>query len=348
MRFTKARIAAIGYELAPVVVTTADIEERLAPVLTALRIPKGQLVAWTGIEERRWWAPGFPVSEGAVRAARKALAAGPVDPSELGAVLYAGVCREDFEPATACDVAAAIGCAEDAAVYDVSNACMGVVNGIVDLANRIELGQIRAGIVTACESARRINEIAIDALRGDVTMEAFRGSLTTLTGGSGAAAVLVTDGSFGEGDRRRVLGGAQRTAPAHHRLCRWGVRPTGEGTGVEEYAQTDSIGILKHGERIAVDTWHAFLAEMGWAVDDVDRVIAHQIGSAHRVALLDGLGVSHDRDHSTFPFLGNMGTVALPMTAAIAEERGVLEEGQTVAFVGIGSGLNCLMLGCRW
>ena len=69
MRFEKARIAAIGYELAPVVVTTGELEDRLEPVFSRLHIPEGQLVAWTGIEERRWWEPGFSVAEGAVRAA---------------------------------------------------------------------------------------------------------------------------------------------------------------------------------------------------------------------------------------------------------------------------------------
>ena len=43
-----------------------------------------------------------------------------------------------------------------------------------------------------------------------------------------------------------------------------------------------------------------------------------------------------------------MGTVSLPLTAALAEERGFLERGSRVAFLGIGSGLNCLMLGWEW
>ena len=67
-------------------------------------------------------------------------------------LIYAGVCREQFEPATACAVAADLGISPDAAVYDLSNACLGVLNGIVDVANRIELGQCRAGLVV---SARR-------------------------------------------------------------------------------------------------------------------------------------------------------------------------------------------------
>ena len=64
--------------------------------------------------------------------------------------------------------------------------------------------------------------------------------------------------------------------------------------------------------------------------------------------ILDVLGVPDAKDFSTYPFLGNIGTVSLPITAAIAEERGFLEAGQRVAFLGIGSGLNCLMLGWEW
>ena len=43
-----------------------------------------------------------------------------------------------------------------------------------------------------------------------------------------------------------------------------------------------------------------------------------------------------------------MGTVSLPLTAALAEEREILLPGDRVAFLGIGSGLNCLMLAVEW
>ena len=52
--------------------------------------------------------------------------------------------------------------------------------------------------------------------------------------------------------------------------------------------------------------------------------------------------------HQHTGFLGNIGTVSLPITAAIAEERGFLEPGDRVGWLGIGSGLNCLMLGIEW
>ena len=55
-----------------------------------------------------------------------------------------------------------------------------------------------------------------------------------------------------------------------------------------------------------------------------------------------------ERDFTTFRYLGNIGTVSLPITAAIAEERGFLSPGDLVGLLGIGSGLNCLMLGVNW
>ena len=91
-------------------------------------------------------------------------------------------------------------------MYDVSNACLGVLNGMVEIANRIELGQIRAGMVVACETAREINEIVIEQMLRNRSMDFFKLSLATLTGGSGAVAVLLTDGSFSDDQRAKAAG----------------------------------------------------------------------------------------------------------------------------------------------
>ena len=67
-----------------------------------------------------------------------------------------------------------------------------------------------------------------------------------------------------------------------------------------------------------------------------------------RCSILQTIGISQEKDFSTYEFLGNMGTVSLPVTAAIAKERDNLLPGDIVGFLGIGSGLNCLMLGIQW
>jgi 3-oxoacyl-[acyl-carrier-protein] synthase-3 len=349
MQYSRVFIDAIGYELPPVVVTSQDLEVRLKPLYDALRIPEGQLEALTGIVERRWWDAGFPVSQGAVAAAHKALNASNVRPGDIDALIYAGVCREQFEPATACRVAAGLGVSPDAAVYDVSNACLGVLNGILDIANRIELGQIRAGMVVSCETAREINDIIIERMLEARSMEVFKNSLATLTGGSGAVAVLVTDGSFAAPRRRRVLGAITQTAPEHYGLCRWGIEFMSSAfRQVTQFMSTDSIAVMKYGVSLGLRSWTMFLCKVGWMREQIDKVICHQVGASHREAILKALGIPAEKDFSTFPYLGNIGTVSLPLTAALAEERQFLQPGDRVGFLGIGSGLNCLMLGIEW
>ncbi len=337
MNYTKAFLSATGYELAPNVVTSGALEARIEPVLKDLRIPLGQLEALTGIRERRWWDEGYKLSHGAVSAGKKALSAAGVGPEKIEALIYAGVCRESSEPATACAVAAGLGVSSSAAIYDISNACLGVMTGSLDIATRIELGQIKAGMVVSCESAREINDSMIASMLKDRSMDHFRLSLATLTGGSGAIALLITDGSIG-GPHHRLLGGAVRAASEHHGLCKWD----------RDSMSTDAAAVLKFGVALAVKTWATLLAGLAWSGGEVDKVICHQVGGAHRSSVLSSLGIPQEKDFSTFEYLGNIGTVSLPLTAAIAEEREFLTPGDKVAFLGIGSGLNCLMLGWEW
>lgn len=347
MRYSRVFIDSISYELPPLVVTTSELEERLAPLYRKFHFPLGQLESITGVVERRWWDPGFSVAEGAVRAGRKALQQAELTGRDLDVLIYGAVCREQFEPATACRVAAGLEIKENAAVHDVSNACLGVLNGMVDVANRIELGQIRAGMVVACESSREIIETTIDELVENPNMDLFRNSVATLTGGSGAVAVLLTDGTFPRSSERRLLGGVAFSAPQFHRLCRWGFEQV-LPKAWRHIAVTDSVGILKHGVSLGLKTWNAFLQNLGWIKEHVDRVICHQVGATHRSTILKLLGIPEEKDFPTFPYLGNMGTVSLPLTAALAEEREFLKSGDRVGFLGIASGLNCMMLGVKW
>lgn len=346
MRYDKVHLESWGYELAPNVVSSSALEQRLAPLYRKLYLQPGQLEAWTGIRERRWWDPGFRNADGARRAARKALENSTVPPSAIGVFAYCGVCRDDFEPATACAAADGLGFGSDTEIYDVSNACLGLLNGIVQVANRIQLGQIRAGLVVTCESAREITNIMIERLLEVSSMELFKTSLATLTGGSGAVAYLLSDGSF-RSDRPRLLGGACRTAPEQHRICRWGP-DRHDPPRAPMIMETDAITLLRHGVALGRATFEAMLGALEWTRDDIDQLVCHQVGSANRSGILAAIGMPVEKDFSSFEFLGNMGTVSLPLTACLAEERGAVERGDRVAFLGIGSGLNCYMLGWEW
>ncbi|MHC8441017.1 MAG: 3-oxoacyl-ACP synthase III [Candidatus Eutrophobiaceae bacterium] len=399
MKYQRVCMESIGYELPPLVVSSDELEERLEPLYQTLHIAPGQIEALTGVSERRWWEKGYKVSDGAVLAARKALEQSNVEAGELECLIYTGVCRENFEPATACAVAAHLGVGADAHVYDISNACLGVFNGIIDIANRIELKQIRAGMVVSCETSREIVDVMIERMLSDRTMQMFTHSLATLTGGSGAAAVLLTDGSFDNPMSHRLIGGMQQAAPEYHALCRWGFTPKSVNlkdmvlspnrmitaiddmtdpekvptalkelmsnerippvlssflpketlpAALNQFMSTDSVAVLKHGAKLGVRTWGRFLERMGWLREHVDKVICHQVGAGHQNTILRELCIDPSKDFSTYKYLGNIGTVSVPVTAALADQRQFLKPGNRVGFLGIGSGLNCLMLGWEW
>jgi len=346
MNYTRVCIAAFGYELPPNVVSSDDIELRLAPMYAALKIQKGQLEAITGIRERRYWDPGFQLSRGAALAGRKAIEASTLSRERIGMLIYGAVCRENLEPASACAVADSLDLPSACQIYDVSNACLGVLNGIVNVANAIELGQVQAGLVVACESAREIVDLTIERLNREKSMDVLRKTVATLTGGSGAVAVLLTDTDLTPGGHR-LLGGVARSAPQHHRLCVWGP-DTGIPGRTHHMAETDSVQVLQHGVALGIKTFHEFRRTLALDENQPDKIICHQVGATHQRTILDAIGLPAERDFTTFRHLGNIGTVSLPITAAIAEERGFLKTGDRVGFLGIGSGLNCLMLGIDW
>ena len=134
----------------------------------------------------------------------------------------------------------------------------------------------------------------------------------------------------------------------HHRLCRWGPDTGIPASGLHTM-ETDAVGVLQNGVALGIETFRLFRQEaMAWSGDAPDKIICHQVGDTHQQTILKSLGIALEKDFTTFRHLGNIGTVSLPITAAIADERGFLTAGDRVGFLGIGSGLNCLMLGVEW
>ena len=170
MHYERVSIESFGYELPEEVVTSDEIERRLGPLYERLRLPHGRLELITGVRERRFWAPGTLPSEKSILSGRSAIEAAGIDPQEIGALIHGSVCRDHLEPATACGVHHRLELPQDCFVYDVSNACLGLLNGIVQIANMIELGQIRAGLAVGTEGSRELVENTIKHLNEDTTL----------------------------------------------------------------------------------------------------------------------------------------------------------------------------------
>jgi 3-oxoacyl-[acyl-carrier-protein] synthase-3 len=111
---------------------------------------------------------------------------------------------------------------------------------------------------------------------------------------------------------------------------------------------TNSEELLHRGVETAQLTWQRFSRLPGWQGEDIDRFFCHQVGSAHARLLFTSLGLNPEKNFETLASLGNVGSVSAPITMAIAMEQGAFTRGQKGALLGIGSGINCLMLGVEW
>ncbi|MDY6864301.1 MAG: 3-oxoacyl-ACP synthase III [Thermodesulfobacteriota bacterium] len=348
MKYKKVCIEAFGYEIPDNIVKSSQIEERLSSLYERFNLHHGRLEMMTGIKERRFFNNGTKPSDASIKASEKAMAKAGIKREDVDFLLHCSVCRDFLEPATATTVHKSLKLPSKTGIFDISNACLGFLNGMVTLANMIELEQIKTGIVVATETSEILIEKTIKDLLEDksMTKTKLRLYMASLTLGSGAAAVILTHSSISR-TGHKLLGGSSRTASQHNGLCR--VVPDACFYSNNHPAmQTNAEELIKNGHLLALDTWEATKKELGWSNEDVDKVSCHQIGATQRKPLLDLLGLDLSKDFSTAHYLGNIGSVSLPITFAIGVEEGFIEQSDKVAMLGIGSGLVCLMLGVEW
>lgn len=348
MRFQNVCVEALTYTLPPHVLTSEAIESRLASVYDRFNLPVGRLEMMTGIRERRYWDRGTRPGQISALTAAKALDASSLNAGDIGCLIHGSVCRDQLEPATANAVHHGLELPGDALVFDVSNACLGLINGAVLIANLIESGQIRAGLVVGTELGYDLVDGTIETLLNDphLTKRDVKLAFASLTIGSGSAAMVLCHRSLSR-HNRRLLGAVVRCDTSSHELCAGGVEAAKHGDD-RPRMQTDSEALLHAGINLAGETWDDAKRVMEWSNSDVDKAVTHQVGRAHRKLLYERLGLDPTIDFATVETLGNTGAAALPLTAAIAAESGHFQQGDRVAWLAIGSGLNCLMLGWEW
>lgn len=340
MRFARTIFTTPEVELPPEVWTSTDVERRLAPLYTRLRLPEGRLELMTGIRERRFWPTAIRPSEASAAAGRKAMHSAGVGPQAIDLLIHCSVCRDRLEPATAAYIHGLLGLGAQTQILDISNACLGFANALVLAAGLVESGQIRCALICAGEDGRPLVEHTLRTLNDDLTLtrESIKPYFANLTIGAGAAAALVMRDDIAPAGGFRLLAAAAATDSAANRLCE------GDTAASELAMRTDSEALLHAGVALAATCWQSFEEVSGWTAQTPDRVVTHQVGRRHAALLYERLGLAMSKDCPSLETLGNVGSVSLPATLGLARADGRIAPGHRVALLGIGSGLSSLML----
>ncbi len=332
-RFDDVGVLSVVAVEAPEVVTSLAIDERLEAYYEQATVRSGLLQTLAGIDERRQWHEGTSFMDAAAAAGRAALADAGIESDQIGLLIDTSVCRERLEPSSAVTVHDLLGLPTTCINFDISNACLGFLNGIHLAGTMIESGQVDYALVVDGEGTREIYDNTVARLLAEnTTLEDLFENFSSLTLGSGAAAMVI--GRHSEHpESHRVVRGFFRAASEHHELC----------VGSLEKMTTDSKALLDAGTDLAKIAWDDAEKD-DWL--DMDRYILHQVSKVHTAAMVDVLGIDAERVPMTFPVYGNMGPAAIPFT--LAREVESLNPGDRVLCMGIGSGLNASVVELLW
>jgi 3-oxoacyl-[acyl-carrier-protein] synthase-3 len=338
MLFKNVAIAGLAHIDAPVTLTSDQINRELKPTMERLGIKTDVLQDIAGIRERRMWEGDQQASDVATMAAEKALLDARVDRNKIGLLINTSVSRDYLEPSTASIVSGNLGLSDLCLNFDIANACLAFLSGM-DVASRmIERGEIDYALIVDGETANMVYEKTLTRMKNaDLTEEQFRNELASLTLGCGAAAMVLSRVELAP-DAPRYRGGVSRAATEWNTLCR----------GNLDRMVTDTRMLLIEGMKLASKTFAAARLAMGWAVEEIDEFVVHQVSRVHTEAMIKAFNIDPKKVMTIFAEHGNIGPASVPIVLSKLKEMGRLKKGQRIALLGIGSGLNCSMAEVVW
>lgn len=332
--YRNVALLSVASVLAPLVTTSVEIERRLEPILKRVRLPTGLLERVAGVIERRSWGAELDIDEASVQVGNAALQQAGVQRGDVGLLINTSVTKRHIEPSVAVRLHHGLGLPSSAINFDISNACLGFVNGMSLAGQLIDSGQIDYAVIIDGEDVSGIHAGTMERLsRLDLKREQFMSEFASLTLGSGAAAAVL-----GRADRHpeghQLIGGVTRAATEYNDLC----------IGSMDGMFTDAKNLLKRGMELVTAAWTE--AKRDWNWSDMDRYIMHQVSEVHTAAFVKAAQIDRSRVPLTFPRFGNVGPASIPIT--LAHEAKKLSSGDRVLLCGIGSGINTSMLELAW
>jgi 3-oxoacyl-[acyl-carrier-protein] synthase III len=341
MIWKSAGIGARDYVLPPLYMTSEEIESQLSSLYERCKLPQGRLALQTGIERRGYWPLETAPSEIAQDVGEKVLAQFEREGGkreEIDLLIYSSVCRDFLEPATAAKVHQLLGLSPQCQIFDLSNACLGMLSATTLAAQMVESGSHRLALIVSAENSAPLLFKTLERFQTQThyNRQTLKPEFASLTIGSAGVAWMVstpsvlTHRSLLKLDRATTL-----TDSSAADLCR------GQGTREGLQMFTESEKLLEFGLELAKKNWDRLEADLS-----ILKVIPHQVGQHHRRLMLQRLSLgSHVQDFSTVEQFGNTGSAALPLTFLVHEkEHQAFSRAEKLAFLGIGSGLTSTML----
>ena len=323
-----AVIAGLGAYVPERVVKNDEVAERLGVTTDWIRDR-------TGIEQRYVLEPTGATSDMAVEAGRRALDS--CGNPEIDFLILATCTPDHPFPATAPAVAARLGF-RGIAAFDLNAACSGFVYALSVSAGMLASGAHCTGLVIGADTISTI-------LDND-------DQITAPIFGDGAGAVVVRAGVADEpGGVAAYLMGSDGDLLDIMKTPAGGSRQRAAGVGTDaEHSYFTMVGrsVYKHAIDRMTRVSTAVMEQMGWTVDDVDWLVAHQANRRILTATADAIGIAPERAVINVDKVANTSAASIPLAFVDAVESGAFSVGDKVLLAAFGGGATWAAAALTW
>lgn len=280
------------------------------------------------IKERRWCAADQSTADLCVEAANKALKNAGINAADLNLIIISTDTPEYISPSTASVVQHRLG-AINAGTFDLNTACAGFVTAL-DAANKF---------IRADENYNYILVIGAYAMSKYLDLTDKK-TVTLFADGAGAVVLKSIDNT----DR------GQLTSKLHTegQYADWmGIYAGGTRMPVNHNVVDAKDHLLKFVKKFPKEinptTWTKMIKEscerINISPNDITHYFFTQININTIWETLDNLGVDRKRAHTIMDRYGYTGSACIPMAFDDAKQKGKLNVGEIVCFMGSGGGL---------
>lgn len=329
----RCKIAEISSFLPERIVTNAELEQRINRDRQWL--PEGALEKLFGIQERRFAGPETQVSDLAVAAALPIVEKVGRDIIDL--LLFAAACSDLIEPATSNIVQYKLGLT--CPVMDIKNACNSFVSAIQTATAFIQAGMYQKVLIVNGEKLS-------DAINLEIRdAEHLKRSLAAFSLGDAGSAALISPAEGEEGIHFQQF----MTSGQHWELC------TIRGGGSmhphdvsHNYFEGKTVDLKDAILSESAEFLQGCFAASGWALDDIDHLITHQVSSHTFRIISEALHIPLEKCISTFSHCGNTAAASIPLAIHFAEKKQLLKRGDKLAVIGLAAGISASVQLVSW
>ena len=278
----------------------------------------------SGIRTRRFVGEGETLIGMSVAAAERALAAAKVDADQVGCVIVATSTHPEHTPASAAQVADALG--STAAAFDISAGCAGFCHALNLAASMVRAGAESHVLVIGVEQLSRFMD------------PADRGTAFIFADGAGAVVVGPAE-SAGIGPTAWGSDGSQAHVITQTPSCLGG--HASESGFDHPVVQMEGTAVFRWAPFAMAKVAHEALELAGIGVDDLDAFVPHQANLritqtlAKNIGLPDSVAVATDVIDS-----GNTSAASVPLAIEAMLASGQAEAGDTALLIAFGAGLS--------